>query len=124
MRRLLEAGELGYVVAHIATFNFLLMPDFVDDNLGYEAVEGFIKCRLKVGEVFLRIKPGVEITDMGMIRVKDEEGAVLESAPNGNKPSYSINYEGNSWKNVIEGTLVTKYLLAEIWYGKVFLILV
>jgi hypothetical protein len=31
-----------------------------------------------------------------MIRVKEEEGAILESAQNGNKPSYSINYEGNS----------------------------
>jgi hypothetical protein len=73
----------------MATLNFLLMPEFVDANLSYEAVEGFIKCRLKVGEVFLLIKPGVEISDIGMIRVKEEEGAILETAQNGNKPSYS-----------------------------------
>jgi hypothetical protein len=80
---LLEAGEIGYVVGHIATFNFLLMFEFVDGNLGHEAVEGFIKSRPDVGVVFPLITPGVKINDMGMIRVKEDEGAVFESAQNG-----------------------------------------
>ena len=70
------------MVGHIAALTFLLMLEFVDANLGYEAVEGFIKGRLDVGVVFLHLTPGVEINDMGMIRVKDDEGAVLESAQN------------------------------------------
>ena len=70
------------MVGHIAALTFLLMLEFVDANLGYEAVEGFIKGRLDVGVVFLHLTPGVEIKDMGMIRVKDDEGAVLESTQN------------------------------------------
>ena len=70
------------MVGHIASFNFLLLPEFVDANLGYEAVEGFIKSRLDLGVVFPLVMPGVEIDGIGMIRVKDDEGAVLESAQN------------------------------------------
>ena len=70
------------MVGHIAALTFLLMLEFVDANLGYEAVEGFIKGRLDIGVVFPHLTPGVEINDMGMIRVKDDEGAVLESAQN------------------------------------------
>jgi hypothetical protein len=58
------------------------MLEFVDGNLGYEAVEGFIKSRPDVGVVFPLITPGVEINDMGMIHVKEDEDAVLESAQN------------------------------------------
>ena len=79
---MLEAGEIGYVVGHMAAFNLLLILEFVDANHGYEAAEGFIKNRLDVGVVFPHLTPGVEIDDMGMIRVKDDEGAVLESAQN------------------------------------------
>jgi hypothetical protein len=64
----------------IATFKFILMLEFLDANLGYEAVEGFIKCTPNVGVVFPLITPGAEINDMEMIRVKEDEGAVLESA--------------------------------------------
>ena len=67
------------MVGHIAAFNFLLMPEFVDANLGYEAVEGFIKSRLDLGVVFPHLTPGVEIDDIGVIRVKGDEGAVLEA---------------------------------------------
>ena len=70
------------MVGHIAALTFLLMLEFVDANLGYEAVEGFIKGRLDVSVVFLHLTPGVEIKDMGMIRVKDDKDAVLESAQN------------------------------------------
>ena len=70
------------MVGHIAALTFLLMLEIVDANLGYEAVEGFIKGRLDVGVVFLHLTPEVEINDMGMIRVKDDEGAVLESTQN------------------------------------------
>ena len=70
------------MVGHIAAFNFLLLLEFASANLGYEAAEGFIKSRLDLGVVFPLVTPRVEIDGIGMIRVKDYDDAVLESAQN------------------------------------------
>lgn len=85
---MLKAGEIGYVGVHIDAFGYVLILEWA--NHGSETVEGFIKSRFDVGVVFLHVSPGVEIDDMGIIRLKGDEDAPILSAQNSwNKPSSS-----------------------------------
>ena len=73
---------------HIDAFGSFIILE--SDNRGFETVEGFIKSRLDVGVVFLHVSPGVEIDDMGIIRLKGDEDATILSVQNSwNKPSSS-----------------------------------